>query len=265
MRYCLFTRSLSVCAALVVSGVAARQCAADERPQVPRSGLTFQSQATQQLQADDDQNPAMLWVQDGADVFAHAPLPQAKSCAACHGENASDLSGVATRYPAVDQATGQLLNIEARINACRTRHQSAIPFAYESKELIGLTAFLTHKSRGLPRSVAIDGAAAPYFEQGRAFFTTRQGQLNLSCAQCHDGSVGSKLRGDTISQGQTHGWPAYRLEWQTAGSLHRRLRACSLGVRAEILDYGAPEYVALELYLAWRGGTLPIEAPGVRR
>jgi L-cysteine S-thiosulfotransferase len=261
----MVARALGLCVAVVVLVVVARHVVADERPHASKSGVTFQSQATQQLQADDDQNPAMLWVQDGARLFATPPAPQAKSCAQCHGENASDLKTVAARYPAVDQASGQLFNIEARINACRTRHQSVMPFAYESKELIGLTAFLTHTARGAPRSVAIDGTAAPYFEQGRAFFMTRQGQLNLSCAQCHDGSVGSKLRGDTISQGQTHGWPAYRLEWQSAGSLHRRLRACSLGVRADILDYGSPEYVALELYLAWRGGTLPIEAPGVRR
>jgi L-cysteine S-thiosulfotransferase len=260
---------------VVLCGMHSQPTLANEPPRTPRSGITFQSQATQQLQADDDQNPAMLWVQDGARLFATVPalqfspqtsLPsQAKSCAACHGDDAAKITGVAARYPAVDQATGALFNLEARINACRIRYQSVPAFAHESKELIGLTAYLTHKARGLPRMVVVDGPAAPYFAAGQMFYSTRQGQLNLSCAQCHDASVGLKLRGDTISQGQTQGWPAYRLEWQTAGSLHRRLRACSLGVRAEILDYGAPEYVALELYLAWRGGSLPIEAPGVRR
>ncbi|MET0651444.1 MAG: sulfur oxidation c-type cytochrome SoxA, partial [Hyphomicrobiaceae bacterium] len=86
-----------------------------------------------------------------------------------------------------------------------------------------------------------------------------------ACGQCHNDNWGKRLRGDIISQGQTDGWPAYRLEWQTMGSLHRRLRACSLGVRAEVLDYAAPEYLALELYLAWRGEGLPVTSPGVRR
>ena len=89
--------------------------------------------------------------------------------------------------------------------------------------------------------------------------------MNVACTQCHDGNVGRRLRGDPLSQGQSDGWPAYRLEWQTLGSLSRRLRACSLGVRAEILPYGAPEYLALELYLAWRGEGLPLTSPGVRR
>lgn len=238
---------------------------AGERPDAPKSGIAFQSPETQRLQADDDANPAMLWVQDGARLFDVPPAAGSRACAGCHGANASAIPDAARRYPAIDAQTGALLNLEGRINTCRTRHQGVAAFAYESKELLGLTAFLTHNARGLPRQVTIDGPAAPHFEAGRAFFTTRQGQLNVSCAQCHNDNVGQKLRGDTISQGQTHGWPAYRLEWQSAGSLHRRLRACSLGVRAEILDYGAPEYLALELYLAWRGGDLPIEAPGVRR
>jgi L-cysteine S-thiosulfotransferase len=254
-------RYIVVCCA-VFAAVAAY---AADRFAAPKSGIVFQSAETQRLQADDDQNPAMLWVQTGAQLFAEAPSPTSRACAGCHGADASAIPGVAAHYPAIDEKTGALFNLEGRINACRTRHQSVEALRYESKELLGLTAFLSQKSRGMPRQVPIDGPAAPHFESGRAFFETRQGQLNVSCAQCHNGNVGQKLRGDTISQGQTTGWPGYRLEWQTAGSLHRRLRACSLGVRADILDYGAPEYLDLELYLAWRGGDLPVEAPGLRR
>ena len=175
------------------------------------------------------------------------------------------MKGVAARYPAVDAASGKLLNLELRINQCRVANQRAAVLAWESQELLGLTAFVTRQAWGVPKKVDVDGSAQPFFERGRAFFLERQGQLNVACTQCHDDNVGRRLRGDPISQGQTDGWPAYRLEWQTLGSLARRLRACSLGVRAEILDYGAPEYLALELYLAWRGEGLPLSSPGVRR
>ena len=47
--------------------------------------------------------------------------------------------------------------------------------------------------------------------------------------------------------------------------MHRRLRDCDVGVRAEPFAIGSEEYKALELYLAWRAGDLPIEVPGVRR
>ena len=105
----------------------------------------------------------------------------------------------------------------------------------------------------------------PFFEAGRTLFLTRQGQFNLACKECHEDHWDQKLRGAPISQGYGNAYPAYRLEWQTIGSLQRRLRNCNIGVRAEPYPYGAQEYVNLELYLAWRAQGLPIETPGVRR
>ena len=89
--------------------------------------------------------------------------------------------------------------------------------------------------------------------------------MNLSCAQCHDRYWGRTLYNETLSQGHPTGWPGYRLEWQTFGSLQRRIRACYSGLRAEMPEYGARELVELELFLAWRANGLPIEVPGVRR
>lgn len=248
-------------AALAVTPIAV----AGGRPETPRPGSDFQSEETRALQNDEARNPGMLWVESGSLSWNAAPDGgNGKSCASCHGDAAQSMKGVAAKHPLV-HADGKLLNIEARINLCRTEQQGAKALAYESNELLGLTAFVTYQSRGMAKSVSIDGAAKPYFERGKAFFETKQGQLDLACTQCHDELTGRNLRGDKISQGQTNGWPAYRLEWQTMGSLHRRLRACSLGVRAEQLPAGSPEYTALELYLAWRGAGLRLESPGVRR
>jgi sulfur-oxidizing protein SoxA len=135
----------------------------------------------------------------------------------------------------------------------------------ESDDLLSLTAFVTYQSRGLPLEVQIDGPARAAFERGREFYARRHGQMNIACAQCHDQNWGKRLLAETISQGHGTGFPAYRLEWQTLGSLQRRLRACLFGIRAEMPPPGAPELTDLELYLAWRAQGLPIEAPGVRR
>ena len=235
------------------------------KPEERRSGTTFLSEALRAQQADEGTNPGMLWVVTGEQLWSTPAGAEGKSCASCHGDAHVSMRGVAARYPMVDKATGELLNLELRINQCRRERQGAEPFSYESNDLLGLTAFVAYQSRGMPISVSIDGPAARHFEYGRKLFTTRQGQLNLACTQCHDESWGRKLRGDTISQGHPTGFPIYRLEWQSLGSLHRRLRACSLGIRAEVLDYGSPEYLALELYLAWRARGMPIETPAIRR
>lgn len=175
------------------------------------------------------------------------------------------MKGVAARYPQTESASGALLNLEGRINSCRSRYQGAEALAYESNELLGLTAMIAWQSQGMPVAVSVEGLARPFFEAGERLWHERQGQMNLSCAQCHDANVGRRLRGDTISSAVPTGYPVYRLEWQGMGSLHRRLRACQLGVRAVQFPQGAPEYLALELYLAWRAAGEPIQTPGMRR
>jgi L-cysteine S-thiosulfotransferase len=228
------------------------------------SGRAFLSPATQAQQDDLTVNPGMLWVEEG-DKLWHTPVgTKAISCATCHGEPAR-MTGVAARYPAYDPALRILLNLEARIQRCRSQHQEASPLAYESQQLLALTALVAEQSRGLPISVIVDGPMRPLLSRGRTLYYQQQGQLNLSCAQCHEEAWGKRLRAERISQGHPNGFPAYRLEWQTMGSLHRRLRACFQGVRAEPFASGSPELVALELFLAWRAQGLVIETPAVRR
>jgi sulfur-oxidizing protein SoxA len=236
---------------LLAAGVAA---ASELRP-----SRDFLSPELRALQEDPSRHPGWLWVEEGEALWRRGE----RSCQSCHGAIES-MAGVAARYPAV-AADGALLNLEARIERCRAQNQGAPAFGHESEPLLSLTAAIARQSRGMPVNVATDGAAAPFLEQGRRFYGTRQGQLNLACGQCHDDNAGRRLRGDVISNGLGTGYPAYRLEWNTLGSLHRRLRACSLGVRAEQFPLGSPEYLTLELYLAARAAGLPLEAPGLRR
>jgi sulfur-oxidizing protein SoxA len=72
------------------------------------------------------------------------------------------------------------------------------------------------------------------------------------------------LAGATIPQGHVNGYPTYRLEWQSLGSLQRRIRNCLSGVRAEPPQFDAIELIELELYLAQRSAGLNIETPAVR-
>lgn len=243
------------------------QMAADSAltPSEVRSGYTFLQPETQTLQDDDFSNPSYLWIDRGAGLFSQAPEKGGAACASCHTGANLPLEGAAARYPAYDDVSKSLVNLEGRINLCRQQHQAVAPLAYESDDLLSLTGYVASLSRGESVSVSIEGPAAPYYEMGRAYFFQRKGQLNLACSQCHNEHWGRQLRGDTISQGHGNAFPAYRLEWQAFGSLHRRLRDCDAGIRAEPLDYGSELYTAVELYLASRAGGLPMESPGVRR
>jgi len=230
-----------------------------------RSGSAFLGKDLRGLQADDFANPGMLWVERGEKIWREPAGSGARACAGCHGEAATSMRGIAARYPSLDPQSGRLLDLEGRINACRAAHQGAAPFDYESENLLSITAYVAHQSRGVPVAAGIEGQAKRHFESGRTYYYERRGQMNLSCAHCHEANWGKRLLSETISQGHPNAYPAYRLEWQTVGSLQRRLRACLSGIRAEMQPYGAPEYLDLELFLAWRARGLPVETPGVRR
>ncbi|BBK32665.1 SoxAX cytochrome complex subunit A [Allostella humosa] len=233
-----------------------------------RSGYLDAGPQTRAMQDDDGANPGFLWVERGRALWDEAPRRTdggtAQSCAACHGEAAASMRGVAARQPAWDRTAGRLMNLEQRIDRCRTERQGAAPLPAEGEDRLALSAFVGLQSRGQPMSVAIDGPAAPAYAQGRTLFETPMGQLDLSCAQCHDRSAGQRLAGNVIPQGHPNGYPIYRLEWQGMGSLNRRLRNCMTGVRAEPFATGSTEALALELYLARRAEGLSMETPAVR-
>jgi len=228
-----------------------------------RSAYDLMSRETKAMQDDDTANPGTFWVLDGEALWNAKAGMADKACADCHGDARASMKGVAARYPAYDPAHRRPLDLEQRINVCRTEQQKAPALAHESKELLALTAYVGRQSRGIPISIAAD-RMVEFLDAGRSLFYRRQGQLNLACSQCHDDNWGKSLAGNAIPQGHPTGYPLYRLEWQTLGSLQRRLRNCMIGMRAEPYAYGAPENVALELYLMWRARGLAMETPAVR-
>ncbi len=252
-------------AALLVTALAltASRSGSSEIPAAEkRSDYEFMSQETRAIQDDDSANPGMFSVLEGEALWDRKDGASNLSCADCH--SIANMRGIAALYPKLDHDTERPVDLQRRINSCRVRHQNASPFTLESRELLGLTAFVGHQSRGTPIQVTIDERLNPYFDAGRELFEARQGQLNMSCAQCHDDNWGKRLSGSTIPQAQPTGYPVYRLEWQEIGSLQRRLRNCMIGMRAEPYPDDAIEYIELELYMAWRANGLNIETPAVR-
>jgi len=243
----------------------AANAAEPQRPSPLRSGIEFSGADIRSMQADDLANPGMLWVARGSKLWSAPAGASGQSCAGCHDDAARSMRGVAARLPAIDETSGRAVNLEDRINLCRTRHQQTAPLAWESDDLLALTAYVAHQSRGMMSEQRPDARLAPYLQRGRSRYHQRIGQMNLACTHCHDRHWGRTLLAQTISQGHGHAYPAYRLEWQGVGSLQRRLRICHSGVRAQVPEFGSPELLDLEVYLAWRGRGLPVETPGVRR
>ena len=227
-----------------------------------RSATELMTPANRAMQADMTIHPGSLWIMEGEQLWEERAVSGGKSCVMCHGDVSKAMKGVSATYPRV--SAGRLRGLDDQINYCRVTRQGLSPLAPESRPLLSLTALVAYQSRGLPIAPDTTSQAQPYLETGRQLFLKRIGQLNLSCAQCHDQRAGLRLGGSIIPQGHPTGYPIYRIEWQNMGSLQRRLRSCMTGVRAERYDFGSQELLSLELYLMHRAKGMTIESPAVR-
>jgi sulfur-oxidizing protein SoxA len=230
----------------------------------PTSGYEFKLPETRAIQDDDELNPGFLWIEDGAALWETVEGAAGKACSSCHEGAETSMKGVGATYPKHHEPSGRPINLEQRINLCRTENMQAPAWDWESGELVAMTTYVKHQSRGMPVNVDIDGPARPFFEQGKALFHRRLGLLDMSCSHCHDGQAGKNLRAQLLSQAQTNGFPTYFLGFQRVISLNFMFRFCNGRVRAAPFDFGSDEYIGLELYTAWRGRGLPVETPSVR-
>ena len=228
-----------------------------------RSGWTFRTSETQALQMDDFDNPGMIFVDQGMDTWNTVEGSADKSCASCH-EGPESLKGLRAELPKWNEDAGKVYTMEMYINDCRTERMGAEAYGWNDKDMVNLTALISVQSRGMPVNVAIDGPAQSTWEQGKEMYYTRYGQLELSCANCHEDNYDNYIRADHLSQGQINGFPTYRLKNAKLNSTHARFKGCVRDTRAETFKPGSDEFVALELYVASRGNGLSVEAPAVR-
>lgn len=227
------------------------------------SGWRFRSDETQAVQMDDFDNPAMIFVEAAAEAWDTVEGNAGKSCASCHNDVAS-MEGVRAVYPKWNEAAGEVRTVEMQINDCRENRMGAETLKYTGGDMAAMVGLISSVSRGLPVNVAIDGPEQSTWQKGKEIYYTRYGQLELSCANCHEDNYGNMIRADHLSQGQINGFPTYRLKNTKLNSVHARFKGCIRDTRAETFKPGSEEFIALELYVASRGNGLSVEGPSVR-
>lgn len=230
------------------------------------SGWHYRTPETRALETDSFENPGMLGVEQGEALWSEIDGSAGKSCASCHDDAAETMKGVGAGYPKWHAASEKPVNIELQINQCRTENMGAEPYKFDKDGQKPLTAYIKHQSLGLPVKLDLaEGDMQAWWEKGKELYYRRTGQLNLSCASCHELNNGKYMRADHLSQGNVNGFPTYRLKQGTLISLHNRFRGCIRDTRAEFPAAFSDELMALEVYVTWRGTGLSVETPAVRQ
>lgn len=228
------------------------------------SGWLFRDPETQAMQMDDFANPAMVFVDQGLDMWNTPEGTENKSCADCHNDIEESMKGVRAAMPKMSEDGSTLWSLENFVNNCRENRMGAEPLDWTGVPMRNITSAISLQSRGMPVDVQIDGPAQSWWDKGKEIYYTRYGQLQLSCSNCHEDHYGDWIRADHLSQGQSNGFPLYRLKDAAMVSLHGRFNGCIRDTRAEPFKVGGDEFRALELYVASRGMGLPVEGVAVR-
>jgi sulfur-oxidizing protein SoxA len=227
------------------------------------SGWHFRENETRDLQRDDFDNPGMVFVDRGLDSWNKAQGKTGESCAGCH-QGPETMAGLRAVLPRVDEKSGKLMILEDYVNTCVTGRMGLEAWGMTSDKMKDMLALISMQSRSQPVNVKIDGPAASFWEKGKEIYYTRFGQLEMSCANCHEDNYGKMIRADHLSQGQINGFPTYRLKDAGILSAQQRFVGCVRDTRAETFKAGSDEFKALELYVASRGNGLSVEGVSVR-
>lgn len=180
----------------------------------------------------------------------------------CFGGSAA----VKQSYPMWDEEQG-VVTLELAINNCREANgEEALDYA--DYDMVALSAYIAFESRGQAINVDVpnDQAMAAY-EEGKAFYYQRRGQLNFACSSCHLEMAGNKLRSERLSAALGHvtHWPTYRAKWDEVGPLHKRFMECNDQVKAKAFDLQSVEYRNLEYFLTYMSNGLPLNGPTTRK
>jgi sulfur-oxidizing protein SoxA len=200
---------------------------------------------------------------DEGRVLWEKPFKNGKTFAGCFPNGGKNVAG---KYPYFDDAAGKVVTFENAINAC-LKANGEPEFKYGSREMGLVTSWAKSLSDGMKIDVKVKGPAAlAAYEQGKAFYYQRRGQLNFSCATCHVDNGGKFIRSEQLSPmvGQAAHWPEFRAGTELV-TLQGRFRQCNKQVRAEPLEFNSEAYNNLEYYLTYMSNGLPMQTPVFRK
>lgn len=176
--------------------------------------------------------------------------------------------GIRQNYPYFDSASGEIKTLEGEINECRTKNGEKA-LKWQKGDIADISAYMASTANGKKLNVKIanDPRALAAYDRGKQHFYAKRGQLNLSCANCHQDNAGNRIRGDILSPALGHPthFPVYRLKWGSLGTLHRRYGGCNKQVRAKPFKPQSDEYKALEYFHTYMSNGISVNAPSSRK
>lgn len=209
--------------------------------------------------------PYEFAVEEGETLF-NTPFANGKGYADCF-ENGG--VGIRQNYPYWSKEEGTVKTLEMEINECREANGEK-SLKWSKGTIAKVSAYMAWTSRDKAIKIEIpedDSRAMAAYLEGKKFFYTKRGQLNLSCANCHVQGSNIRIRADLPSPqlGHTTHFPVFRSKWGELGTLHRRYKGCHKDSRSKPTSPQTEVYRNLEYFQSYMNNGLVINGPGARK
>jgi sulfur-oxidizing protein SoxA len=198
------------------------------------------------------------------EVLFNTPFANGKGYGDCFANGGI---GIRQNYPLWDNSADRVVTLEKAINECRIANNEK-PLPWRKGKLAKISAYMAFTSRGEVFNIKIPNKKAMLaYQDGKKMFFSRQGQLNMSCANCHITGANVRLRAELSSPalGQVTHFPAFRSQWGELGTLHRRYHGCQKMIRAVPFSVQGNELSNLEYYQTYMSNGLAVNGPGARK
>ena len=204
-------------------------------------------------------------VEAGETLF-NTPFANGQSYADCFDNGGI---GIRQNYPYWNKEQGTVKTLEMEINECREKNGEK-PLKWGKGPIAQISAYMAWTSRDNTIDIKIpedDKRALAAYLEGKKFFYTKRGQLNLSCANCHMQGSNIRIRADLPSPalGHTTHFPVFRSKWGELGTLHRRYKGCHQDSRSKPLEMQSEAYRNLEYFQTYMSNGLVVNGPGARK
>lgn len=177
--------------------------------------------------------------------------------------------GIRQNFPYWNKEQGTVKTLEQEINECRESNgETALKWG--KGPIAQISAYMAWTSRGKVFDIKIpfgDKDALAAYLEGKQFFYSKRGQLNLSCANCHLQGANVRIRADLASPALGHPshFPVFRSKWGELGTLHRRYKGCHQDSRSKPLDMQSTTFRNLEYFQTYMSNGLIVNGPGSRK
>ena len=208
--------------------------------------------------------PPYVEVIDKGKKLWETPFKNGKKYADCFPNGGK---GAAAMYPMFEEKKGQVVIFDEALNDCRVSNGEE-PLDILDDKVFGPTlAYARSLSDGYKMNVKVQGPAAlKAYEDGKATFYARAGQLNFACASCHVQSAGVRLRSELLSPalGHTTHWPVFR-GGERLTTLQERYKGCHKSVRHVPDQSGSTRFKNLEYFESYMSNGLELKASVFRK